>query len=121
MNADVESKDNVDLSDEQVHRDLGASQSYGDDLPLNQLLSAQQPVSSQHYDMLFLVNHQSITFVVTNWRPLPIPKSSSGLVGSASLLAANAVLKVPLPGDNVPTRSLKFTASFESVPITSSR
>ncbi len=53
MTADVESKDHVDLSDEQVHWDLGESLSYGDYLHLNQLLSAQQPVSSHHDEMLF--------------------------------------------------------------------
>lgn len=59
MTAEIEGKDHVDLSDEQVHWDLGASKSYGDYLRLDQILTAQQPVSSQHDEMLFLVIHQA--------------------------------------------------------------
>jgi tryptophan 2,3-dioxygenase len=57
--ADVEGRDHVDLSDEQVHWDLGASQSYGDYLQLQQLLSAQKPLSSHHDEMLFIIIHQA--------------------------------------------------------------
>jgi len=49
----------VDLSDEQVHWDLGTSQSYGDYLQLATLLSAQKPVSRHHDEMLFIVIHQA--------------------------------------------------------------
>jgi tryptophan 2,3-dioxygenase len=59
MTSDIESKDHVDLSDEQVHWDLGSSQSYGEYLRLGQLLSAQQPISAQHDEMLFLIIHQA--------------------------------------------------------------
>ena len=49
----------VDLSDEQVHWDLGESQSYGQYLVLDQLLSAQRPVSVEHDEMLFIIIHQA--------------------------------------------------------------
>jgi tryptophan 2,3-dioxygenase len=49
----------VDLSDEQVHWDLGESQSYGEYLGLNQILSAQRPVSGEHDEMLFIIIHQA--------------------------------------------------------------
>jgi len=49
----------VDLSDEQVHWDLGASRSYGEYLALDQILSAQRPVSVEHDEMLFIVIHQA--------------------------------------------------------------
>lgn len=49
----------VDLSDEAVHWDLGTSRSYGDYLGLNALLSAQQPASVEHDEMLFIIVHQT--------------------------------------------------------------
>jgi tryptophan 2,3-dioxygenase len=49
----------VDLADEQVHWDLGESQSYGEYLGLSQLLTAQRPVSSEHDEMLFIIIHQA--------------------------------------------------------------
>lgn len=49
----------VDLSDEQVHWDLGESQSYGQYLGLDKILSAQKPVSYEHDEMLFIVIHQA--------------------------------------------------------------
>lgn len=49
----------VDLSDERVHWDLGASQSYGEYLQLAKLLDAQQPNSLEHDEMLFIVVHQT--------------------------------------------------------------
>lgn len=52
-------KDRVDLSDEQVHWDLGASQSYGDYLHLQQILTAQHPASTEHDEMLFIIIHQA--------------------------------------------------------------
>ena len=52
-------KGSVDLSDEQVHWDLGSSQSYGECLRLDLLLSAQQPVTSHHDEMLFIIIHQA--------------------------------------------------------------
>jgi tryptophan 2,3-dioxygenase len=49
----------VDLSDEQVHWDLGESQSYGQYLGLEQLLSVQKPISVEHDEMLFIIIHQA--------------------------------------------------------------
>lgn len=48
----------VDLSDEQVHWDLGESLSYSQYLNLDKLLDAQRPLSYQHDEMLFIVIHQ---------------------------------------------------------------
>jgi tryptophan 2,3-dioxygenase len=49
----------VDLSDEQVHWDLGEFKSYGEYLALGELLSAQRPVSVEHDEMLFIIIHQA--------------------------------------------------------------
>ena len=49
----------VDLSDEAVHWDLGSSQSYGEYLQLERLLSAQVPLTSEHDEMLFIIVHQA--------------------------------------------------------------
>ncbi|MCU0758240.1 MAG: tryptophan 2,3-dioxygenase family protein [Steroidobacteraceae bacterium] len=49
----------VDLSDEKVHWDLGASQSYAEYLQLDKLLDAQKPNSFEHDEMLFIVVHQA--------------------------------------------------------------
>ena len=48
----------VDLSDEPVHWDLGSSQSYGEYLHLELLLAAQQPLTAEHSEMLFIIVHQ---------------------------------------------------------------
>jgi tryptophan 2,3-dioxygenase len=48
----------VDLSDEQVHWDLGNSLTYSQYLNLDKLLDAQRPLSYQHDEMLFIVIHQ---------------------------------------------------------------
>jgi tryptophan 2,3-dioxygenase len=55
----VERPQRVDLSDEKVHWDLGTSQSYGEYLRLDRLLSAQQPNSFEHDEMLFIIVHQA--------------------------------------------------------------
>ncbi|HTT05603.1 MAG TPA: tryptophan 2,3-dioxygenase family protein [Steroidobacteraceae bacterium] len=52
---EVESR--VDLSDEQVHWDLGGSQSYAEYLHLDRLFSAQEPLSAEHDEMLFIIVH----------------------------------------------------------------
>ena len=49
----------VDLSDEEVHWDLGESQSYGEYLALDEILAAQRPVSVEHDEMLFIIIHQA--------------------------------------------------------------
>jgi tryptophan 2,3-dioxygenase len=48
----------VDLSDEAVHWDLGASSSYSEYLRLDRLLDAQHPLSTEHDEMLFIIVHQ---------------------------------------------------------------
>jgi tryptophan 2,3-dioxygenase len=49
----------VDLSGEPIHWDLGSSLSYGEYLHLDQLLAAQQPLSFEHDEMLFIIVHQA--------------------------------------------------------------
>jgi tryptophan 2,3-dioxygenase len=49
----------IDLTDEGVHWDLGSSQSYGEYLHLDQILSAQHPLSYEHDEMLFIIIHQA--------------------------------------------------------------
>jgi tryptophan 2,3-dioxygenase len=53
-----ESKGRVDLTGEGIHWDLGSSQSYGEYLQLARVLSAQQPLSSEHDEMMFIIVHQ---------------------------------------------------------------
>ena len=48
----------VELADEAVHWDLGSSHSYGEYLHLEKLLTAQQPLSREHNEMLFIIVHQ---------------------------------------------------------------
>ncbi len=48
----------VELADEDVHWDLGGSLSYGQYLRLDRLLDAQQPLSGEHDEMLFIIVHQ---------------------------------------------------------------
>lgn len=49
----------VDLSDERIHWDLGASRSYGEYLQLDALLSAQKPNTFEQDEMLFIIVHQA--------------------------------------------------------------
>ena len=58
MNEDG-NKGRVDLTGEGVHWDLGSSQSYGEYLQLARVLSAQQPVSGEHDEMMFIIVHQA--------------------------------------------------------------
>jgi tryptophan 2,3-dioxygenase len=48
----------VDLTGEEIHWDLEGGMSYGSYLGLDKLLSAQNPVSGHHDEMLFVVIHQ---------------------------------------------------------------
>jgi tryptophan 2,3-dioxygenase len=57
----------VDLSDEAVHWDLSRSLSYGQYLHLEKLLDAQQPLSYQHDEMLFIVIHQVAELWMRLW------------------------------------------------------
>ncbi len=49
----------VELEGERIHWDLGESLSYGEYLHLDKVLGAQQPLSGQHDEMLFIVMHQA--------------------------------------------------------------
>ena len=49
----------IDISNEPVHWDLSGSKSYGEYLQLDKLLSAQQPGTFEHDEMLFIIIHQS--------------------------------------------------------------
>jgi tryptophan 2,3-dioxygenase len=53
-----ENKGRVDLTGEDVHWDLGTSQSYGEYLQLSRLLSSQKPASGEHDEMMFIIVHQ---------------------------------------------------------------
>jgi tryptophan 2,3-dioxygenase len=59
MSAQQPPRPPVDLSDEQVHWDLGESRSYAEYLGLEQLLSAQRPNTYEHDEMLFIIIHQA--------------------------------------------------------------
>jgi tryptophan 2,3-dioxygenase len=59
MSGNDEHSGQVDLSDEAVHWDLGSSQSYGEYLQLARLLDAQQPLTGEHDEMLFIIVHQA--------------------------------------------------------------
>jgi tryptophan 2,3-dioxygenase len=48
----------VDLTGEQIHWDLKGGMSYASYLGLDKLLSAQNPISGHHDEMLFVVIHQ---------------------------------------------------------------
>lgn len=55
--------DNFNLNkrdlEESIHTDFNDEMSYGDYLNLEQVLSAQKPLSNEHDEMLFIVIHQS--------------------------------------------------------------
>ena len=50
---------NYRAMEDDIHTDFKDDMSYGDYLKLNQVLSAQQPLSEQHDEMLFIVIHQA--------------------------------------------------------------
>lgn len=45
--------------EQDIHTDFKDDMSYGDYLKLDQILSAQQPLSNEHDEMLFIIIHQS--------------------------------------------------------------
>jgi tryptophan 2,3-dioxygenase len=49
----------IDLSDEPIHWELGSSLSYGEYLQLDKVLGAQQPLSYEHDEMMFILVHQT--------------------------------------------------------------
>ncbi len=50
---------NSRVQEDNIHTDFKDEMSYGDYLKLDQLLSAQHPLSEQHDEMLFIIIHQS--------------------------------------------------------------
>ena len=55
---EVDKSGRIDLTGEDVHWDLGTSQSYGEYLQLAGLLSSQKPNSGEHDEMMFIIVHQ---------------------------------------------------------------
>ncbi len=51
--------DNSRKIEDNIHTDFDNEMSYGDYLKLEQILSAQQPMSTEHDEMLFIIIHQS--------------------------------------------------------------
>jgi len=49
----------VDLSDENVHWELGSSLSYGEYLQIERILEAQKPLTYEHDEMMFIIVHQT--------------------------------------------------------------
>jgi tryptophan 2,3-dioxygenase len=49
----------VDLSDEDIHWELGSSLSYGEYLQLDKVLEAQKPLTFEHDEMMFIIVHQT--------------------------------------------------------------
>ena len=47
------------VHDEQAHLDFSRSMSYGDYLQLDKILTAQSPLSPDHNEMLFIIQHQT--------------------------------------------------------------
>jgi len=54
-----EQAENYRAMEEGIHTDFNHDMSYGDYLHLEQVLSAQKPLSNQHDEMLFITIHQS--------------------------------------------------------------
>ena len=52
-------KDNTRAIEKDIHTDFKKDMSYGDYLKLDQILSAQEPLSDMHDEMLFIVIHQT--------------------------------------------------------------
>ena len=67
----------VELADEAVHWDLGASLSYSEYLQLDKLLAAQKPLSPEHNEMLFIIVHQ----VSELWMRLMLHEATAALAG----------------------------------------
>ena len=56
---DPDMNTNSRVQEDNIHTDFKDEMSYGDYLKLDQLLSAQHPLSEQHDEMLFIIIHQS--------------------------------------------------------------
>src|SRR5271163_1297785 len=57
--SDSDKSERVDLSDERIHWELGTSLSYGEYLHLEKILDAQQPLSYEHDETMFIIVHQT--------------------------------------------------------------
>jgi tryptophan 2,3-dioxygenase len=55
----TETRKNVRQLEDSIHTDLRGRMSYGDYLLLDKILDAQEPLSSQHDEMLFIIIHQA--------------------------------------------------------------
>jgi len=53
------SKEHIRAIEKDIHTDFKKDMSYGDYLKLDQILSAQEPLSDMHDEMLFIVIHQT--------------------------------------------------------------
>ena len=51
--------DNTRPLEQSIHQDFNNEMSYGDYLQLEQVLSAQKPLSAEHDEMLFIIIHQT--------------------------------------------------------------
>jgi len=79
MSEQSDNKKSVDISDEAIHWDQDIS--YGQYLDLESLLACQNPRSSQHDEMLFIIIHQTSEL----WMKLCLHEASS----AAALIAAD--------------------------------
>ena len=59
MNCPVHPTSVVDPAKEGAKMDFSASMSYGDYLQIDTILSAQKPLSPNHNEMLFIIQHQT--------------------------------------------------------------
>lgn len=120
----------VDVSGEDIHWDLKDAMSYGGYLKLDTLLSAQQPISDEHDEMLFVIIHH----VAELWMKLVLHETEGGMahlrrdeVGPAlkmfarvsriqeQLIAAWDVLATMTPADYLAFRDkLGASSGFQS-------
>ena len=82
----------VELEGERIHWDLGESLSYGEYLHLDQVLGAQQPLSGQHDEMLFIVMHQASEL----WMKLCVHESDKDILEIFNLAEEIKVSKAGL-------------------------
>ncbi len=68
------------VQDEKAQLDFSRSMSYGDYLQLDQILSAQKPLSKAHDEMLFIVQHQTSEL----WMKLMLHELGAAVRGVAS-------------------------------------
>ena len=59
MNCPIHPNTVIDPAKEGAKMDFSASMSYGDYLQIDTILSAQKPLSPNHNEMLFIIQHQT--------------------------------------------------------------